>query len=178
MSEWTDNINEVTAQLRQLRDRYPAILKDTMKLVGVQMLSWAKQDFEKKAKGQGAGGESWQPIGRGGARQRLRKLGSYQKLTKKEKTAAIDQTVGQHSIGVDTGRLRNSLSIGNTENLNEATDKYVIVGTKLSYAEYFDEKRPIFGDEFLSSGRVNQIAGIIGDQVSNYLKKTEPFEGS
>lgn len=178
MAEWSDNINEVTAQLRQLRDKYPAILKDTMKIVGVQMLSWAKQDFEKRAKGDEAGGISWEPIGREGARSRLRKLGSYKKLDKASKTALIDQTVAQHTIGVDTGRLRNSLGVGSAESINEATESYVVVGTKNSIAEYYDEKRPIFGDGFISSGRVNQIEEIVEKKVEDYLKRTEPFDGS
>ena len=138
------------------------------------MLSWAKQDFEKKSKGESVNGISWEAISREGARSRLRKLASYKKASKSEKSQMIDQTVSQHSIGVDTGRLRNSLSIGNAQNINEVTPDYIKIGTKISYAGYFDELRKIFGPDFINSERQKKLESIINKSVEEHLRKS-PF---
>jgi hypothetical protein len=174
--DFSHNIPDVDRQLASLRERLPEAFKHALKISSNQMLSWVKQDFEKKAKGNEVSGISWNPISREGARARLRKLGSYQKLDKAGKSKAIDGVLSQHSIGIDTGRLRNSFSIGNPENINEVTTDFIRIGTKISYAEYYDEKRPIFGDGFLDSSRQNRVEQIIHKAGEEHLKQI-PFEG-
>jgi hypothetical protein len=169
----SSNIPEITRQLSELKDKLPTVFQQSLKICSAQMLSWAKQDFEKKTKGESVNGISWNSISREGARSRLRKLGSYRKASKSEKSQMIDQTVSQHSIGVDTGRLRNSLSIGNSENINVVTTSYAVIGTKISYADYFNRLRAIFGADFINSERQKKLESIINNSIDDAIGKEQ-----
>ena len=105
-------------------------------------------------------------------RQRIEQ--DRQKLSKKRKSieskraGMVAKEKGQAKIGVDTGRLVNSLVAGRPElasirapvkssdaptALFTLSGNSITIGSILKYAGYFDERRPIFAPSFISSER-------------------------
>jgi hypothetical protein len=73
------NFAQTILQLKQLRVALPKTTTIAMRAVGVQVASWAIQDFRTKANGgTDPGGVSWRPITRGAIRTRLAKRAPYQ----------------------------------------------------------------------------------------------------
>lgn len=82
----------------------------------------------------------------------------------------IDREFAHHEIGVDTGRLINSLTFGEpalasirapkqksgpppSRAIFLVSDRDVTVGSNMSYAKYFDEARPIFSANMITPAR-------------------------
>lgn len=108
------------------------------------------------------------------ANPELRKIQKQRANVRKKQQALIDKEASQYEIGVDTGRLVNSLTFGIKELATQQVkgkpgDKQpppailniepnaVTVGSALEYAAYFDAKRPIFGPNFITPDRQKQL---------------------
>lgn len=58
-----------------------------------------------------------------------------------------------HKIGVDTGRLANSLKAGQPGHFRSDAINSVTVGSQVVHAKFFDALRPIFGPNFVDAKR-------------------------
>ena len=80
-------------------------------------------------------------------------------------------------IGVDTGRMANSLQFGKPGNLFTVDSVSVTVGasaidpkTGKDYAVYFDEHRPIFGEGFIDEKRREELARVLNRVFERAIK--------
>ena len=108
------------------------------------------------------------------ANPELRKIQKNRAAIRKKQQAMIDKESSQYEIGVDTGRLVNSLTFGIKELASQQVKSKpgekqpppavlkiepnaVTVGSALEYAAHFDAKRPIFGPNFITPERQKQL---------------------
>ena len=132
-------------------------------------------------------------------RQRIeKKLSTRLDKAKASRQKTMDAKAAGAKIGVDTGRLVNSLtpgvgtsalaataatataaaqtattatSAGAGDTLLQTGANHVTVGTNVNYAPYFDEDRPIFGPHFLSPARRAVLERLVVDATERHLKK-------
>lgn len=90
----------------------------------------------------------------------------------------FDRFAAARKIGVDTGRLANSLVFGKPGNLFTVSSASVTVGasaidtkTGKDYAVYFDEDRKIFGDGFITQERQEKLEGIVNRIFEKVIKQ-------
>jgi hypothetical protein len=190
--------------MKQLEDTKPVVLK----AMGVQAVSWVVQDYRARSDGRGAGGITWRPITDGAIRTRLAGRapwrnqrsqlesikGDYSNKAKKKRQSirenrkkTIAKELGAARIGVDTGRLVNSLVYG-VADLNkvrvgvklqgsvpraafDVSGNEIRIGSNMQYAGYFDQDRPIFGDGFLDEGRKKILDTVIEKTVDAHFKR-------
>lgn len=171
--ELVSNVKQVEQKLRALSSTVPTLLLPATREIGFQLLSWAKIDFEKKSKHGTANGSAWKPLVRATLRRRAWNLKEYRTLgTKQAKTDYINAMVNNHQIGVDTGRLRNSLNFGTDTNVFQATKDFVVVGSSVKHAKWFQEKgRPIFDADFITEKREDQINEIIFKHIDKHIEE-------
>jgi len=86
----------------------------------------------------------------------------------------VDRDHSKAAIGVDTGRLVNSLDFRkqSPEMLLNATATTVTVGTVVSYAKHFDAKRAIIASNFMTPARVQRCESIMKKHVDRVIKDT------
>lgn len=227
------NFAEVVGRIETAKSQMPAAKMEAMKAVGVQVLSWAFQDFRAKSRSETVGGVQWVPITDAALVSRLAKRapwkavqaakrslhgmpempadlkkklpkGTGERLNKvraaiiwayRKKHPEYDQAIrkaqaeraklrGKRNallakektgakIGVDTGRLANSLKFGQRGNVYDVKTTSVTVGSHIEYAKFFDEKRPIFGPQFLNAERKQKLDKL----VERVVKKVEKMLG-
>lgn len=82
----------------------------------------------------------------------------------KQKRDMVDAEHAKHEIGVDTGRLVNSLEVGRgyvSDTILDVDRKSVRVGSALKYAAHFNAKRPIIDEKNLTPARLAELDEII-----------------
>lgn len=170
----------------RLRKRQP--WKDqTSALLSLQQQSWPLLDElrrklppgEDRQPNRGAIAESWMqntPEGK-----KLRDIQKQRAKIRSQRKAKIKSSKAAARIGIDTGRLINSLVFGISE-LSDIrvpaidtgaggkplTDRAafdisgngITVGSNMSYAKYFDERRPIFPDGFIDDSRKDKLSSL------------------
>ena len=124
-----------------------------------------------------------------------KELRSIQKTRQKirdKRRKQIEREKSSAKVGVDTGRLVNSLVYGVADLSSIKTPKgkdseapreglkraafdiqgnSIRVGSNMKYAGYFDERRPIFGPDFMSSDRKQKMDRLIEQAIDKYLEK-------
>lgn len=146
-------IEEIKRTLSLTQKRIEASKKELLDLIGVRLVSFAKQDYRTKSRGGiGTDGIQWaanspSTIARKNARA---PKGNKKKLTKSGKIRPGVNSVG---IGIDSGLQQSSVSP--TYDKNGVTVEY-----HRTYAEYFDEKRKLLPEELPDTWRdsLEQIA--------------------
>lgn len=113
-------------------------------------------------------GRKQKPAVRQRVQARRRALQAFARQVKKE--------FARHEIGVDTGRLVNSLAFGKggknvPGQVFQIQGKSVIVGTIVSYAKNFDGRRPIFGAQFIDGGRKKSLEKLAHDAYDLAIRK-------
>lgn len=111
--------------------------------------------------------------------KKLEKIKKKRRDIRAKRKTTIERELSTARIGVDTGRLVNSLVYGvqelsairpparlaNTQGLKPALftiqGNQIRIGSVMEYAKYFDEKRPIFPVGFLDPNRRKQLDRII-----------------
>lgn len=148
-------VSEMVQQARQLQGRLEEDRRSLLNILGVQLLSLEKQNFEKKSRG-GTGDEGvrWKPL----KQATIEKKGRSGRPNERRKTTLSGKrrpTVGSSQIGVDTGLMRNSSSPGfrgtkqvgketrQSANLFDIRASEVTVGYNSNYAKHFDAQRPL-----------------------------------
>lgn len=228
MGKARDEFGRIKRRLLRARADLAKPRRQALVTGGVQIISWAVQDYRERARGGTAGGISWRRLTRGAIRTRLSRFAAWK--TERAKLASLrqqeapilaelrrtlprgakykanrgaiaskfaednkalkrirkqrasiraarnkrtDAMLAKHEIGVDTGRLVNSLVFGVPElaavrvpkNAGEAppkaefkvADSTVTVGSNLVYAPAFDRLRPIFPPGFISKERQEKL---------------------
>ena len=124
-----------------------------------------------------------------------KEIRSIQKTRKKirdKRRKQIEREKNSAKVGVDTGRLVNSLVYGVADLSSIKTPKgkdseapreglkraafdiqgnVIRIGSNMKYAGYFDERRPIFGPDFMSSERKQKMDRLIEQAIDRYLEK-------
>lgn len=133
--------------------------------------------------------------------KRIGKIKERRIKIKERRDLMIAKEYGNANVGVDTGRLINSLVYGvapleaeikklpkvitkeyryrkdppKVEPLTRAafdiSGNVIRVGSNMKYAGYFDERRPIFGPDFMSSERRQKMDRLIEQAIDKYLEK-------
>mgnify|MGYP000906855358 FL=1 len=124
--------------------------------------------------------------------QKIVEIRKNRQKIKKRRAKQIEREKSNAKVGVDTGRLVNSLVYGVAdlssiktpkgkdseaprENLKRAafdiSGNVIRVGSNMKYAGYFDERRPIFGPDFMSSDRKQKMDRLIEQAIDKYLEK-------
>lgn len=67
--------------------------------------------------------------------------------------AKVQTEWANHKIGVDTGRLANSMKAGQPGHFRKTGGNAVTIGSQIKYAKFFDAVRPIFGPNFIDQHR-------------------------
>lgn len=246
---YSHNFDQEVAKVRLVGEQIEKSGKPVLTACGVQIASWAVQDYRARSEGRVAGGIGWRPITRGAAVTRLRarqpwkndtaKLAALRdeakphleslrrklpagpgdtkkrqrgyiaanapeqkeldKIRKKRKTVKdrrkrqIDKEHASAKIGVDTGRLVNSLVFGVPElssvravPLKPGTEQppraefriqdsgsnaTLRMGSNMQYAVHFDRLRPIFPDGFIDEQRKTQLEAIALKVTQNIVDK-------
>lgn len=144
--EIDDQVKEATGAVRKaIQDRQ----RELLDVIGVQLLSFALLDFDEKARGgTGEDGIGWKALHPKTIEAKQRR-GKGRKSSRRSKRGGLAGPSGSQStmIGVDTGLMRAAALPGyrgndRIYNINEAAEE-VTVGFGRSYAEYFDEDRPL-----------------------------------
>ncbi|MBX9770801.1 MAG: hypothetical protein K2X29_05495 [Candidatus Obscuribacterales bacterium] len=162
------NFGEIANRAVKLQKSLPLGFTSAFKEISVQILSWVRQDFEKLSKKDSVNGVSWNGITRGAIRKRHSRLAAYRSMDFKEKVQYNNNAMANHQIGIDTGRLRNSFSIGNKDALMNVSATGCTVGTTYKVADYFEEKgREIIGEHTFDSARLKRI----DDIMEKHIKK-------
>lgn len=120
--------------------------------------------------------------------QSLRKIQKKREGIRAKRKAAIAKEHAAAKVGVDTGRLVNSLVYG-VQDLSsvrvgvplkgeappraafDIAGNTIRIGSNLKYAGYFDAMRPIFGQGFLDAGRRESIDKLIEKTVDLAIKQ-------
>lgn len=175
---FSHTFDEEVARVQQIDKAIDDHMEEILEAIGIQVLSWMQDDYKTKARGEtDPAGVKWDPIKRSSMRSRLRKLQSYREKTKADKRTAIDQAMASHEIGVDTGRLINSLEFS-TDNPSDTQltikDHTVTVGSAVKYADDFDSARPIFSEKNITEDRRKEldelVEDIVDDIINNIIK--------
>lgn len=147
----------------------------TLDDMGVRVLSWGWQDFRAKSAGGTAGGVTWRPILQSTVDARTKRLSSFKRLkTKAARDRKLVKGRVNAKIGVDTGRLVNSLKAGgNADQVKQITDTSVIVGTQVNYGVHFDAARPIFGPNFIDAARQRELEALAARAYERECKRLE-----
>lgn len=144
-------MEEIRKKAGATRKQLEQEIQKLLNLLGVQVLSWAKLDYETKGRGgTGTDGISWKPLASSTLRQKQRRG-----RTKPGKTGSgkILPGRGPTQIGVDTGLQRASASPGfvgpdgKGGNYFRLEASAVVVGFNRSYSEYFDRHRKLLPSE-------------------------------
>ncbi len=115
----------------------------------------------------------------------LSKIQKKRKGIRDKRKATIAKELGSARIGVDTGRLVNSLVYGVQDLASikpparltgdappraafDIQGNNIRIGSNLKYAGYFDEKRPVFSGTFMDTTR--------RDQMDRLIEKTTALE--
>lgn len=249
--------NELKAEherWKKIRASLTTIGKETLTAFGVQMASWAVQDYRARSEGNQAAGVVWAPITRSAAVTRLRarapwqddsaslaslheqekplkeqlrkklpkgrdakkakqrgriaadfqaKSKEWQAIKRKRKTIKdrrkrnIEKEHASAKIGIDTGRLVNSIvygvpelasvrapktsaivgqggnniAFGMTKGVFRLTPTSVTIGTQMQYADHFDRLRPIFPDGFLAGNRLDSLKSIADKVLQSKIER-------
>lgn len=128
---------------QEIQKQVPVLLQ----LLGVQVLSWARLDYEAKGRGGvGSDGIRWRPLAASTLKKKQRR---GRVKPKQAKSGKVLPGRGPTQIGVDTGLQRASASPGfigpdgKGGNLFTQDIKGVTVGFNRTYSKYFDEARPL-----------------------------------
>ena len=76
------------------------------------------------------------------------------------------------AIGVDSGRLVNSLTFGAAEAISEIVGQTLKLGTRIVYAVWFDYMRPIFPENFLTPRRKDRCLAILKKHAERGIQDT------
>lgn len=115
------------------------------------------------------------------------------KKLKAKRKSMIDSEFARHAIGVDTGRLVNSLVWGEPElaginpgkmrpgtppppraEFKEGKDS-ITVGSNLEYAKHFDKIRPVFPRTMITPARKKELQELLADVQDEVIR--ESYEG-
>lgn len=157
------NFYQEAAKVKQIAAQgVPQARRVTLEAVGVRVISWGFSDFRAKSAGGTAGGVTWRPILQSTVDARTRRLKAFQRLkTDVARQKKLVKGRVNAKIGVDTGRLVNSLKAGgNADQIKQITDTSVLVGTQVNYGKYFDAVRPIFGPNFIDAKRQQELESL------------------
>lgn len=157
------NFYQEAAKVKTLASQgVPQARRVTLDAMGVRVLSWGFQDFRAKSAGGTAGGVTWRPVLQSTVDARTKRLSSFKRLkTDKAKQKKLTKGRVGAKIGVDTGRLVNSLKAGaGADQVKQITDTSVVVGSQVNYAKWFDEDRPIFGPGFIDATRQRELEAL------------------
>lgn len=142
-------MNELVAMVRHTQGKLQQDRQNLLKILGVQLLSFAQKDFQAKGRGgAGSDGVRWKPLAKSTIERKLRR-GKSNAKRKKTKSGKRRPGAGSTQIGVDTGLLRASAQPGFTGNdgrggnVFESRGAEVTVGYGRNYARYFDAVRPL-----------------------------------
>lgn len=175
------NVGKASAKVQQeiLRRR-----AELLQVLGTQLLSDVRLAFETKSRGgQGGDGIKWKPLDPKTikAKQRRGKSRRKSRRSRRGSSGGIAGPSGNVNtqIGVDTGLLRASASPGyrgdadggNIFKVDEQAGE-VTVGFGRSYAEYFDEDRPLFPVD-LPTEWENELDDIIHEHYETILEEFE-----
>lgn len=155
----------VVAPLRQAALTLPAARSAALSAWGVQVLSWTWQAYRDKGRGGvDVWGVRWKPIKPETVYARLGRLAKYRSAGDKARASMRAAAWAKHEIGVDTGRLVNSLQFGRPGNLTVKGSATITVGTVVEYAVYFDKVRPIFPTD-LTKAQKDELANLLLDEI-------------
>lgn len=206
------NLDQEVQRVQSLPAHLADARETVLTAIGVQVVAWAVADYREKSEGRSAGGVQWKPITEGAIRTRLAGRTPWQrqraelsaikgdqsdKAKKKRQSirekrkSTIAKELGKAKIGIDTGRLVNSLVYGvpalssvrvatrptSTEGLTQGLFLFegdsLRVGSLMKYAGYFDEKRPIFPPTFIDQGRQADLDKLGEKAVDAFIKSKE-----
>lgn len=148
-------IDAMVSQAREAQGRMEEDRRNLLNILGVQLLSLEKQNFEKKSRGgTGEDGVRWKPL----KQSTIEKKGQRGKPNERRKTTRSGKArpvAGSSQIGVDTGLMRNSSTPGfrgsktvgketrQSSTLFDLRATEVTVGYNSNYAKHFDAQRPL-----------------------------------
>lgn len=170
------NFYQEAAKVKALASQgVPQARRVTLDAMGVRVLSWGFQDFRAKSAGGTAGGVTWRPVLQSTVDARTRRLGAFKKLkTKGARQKKLAKGRVGAKIGVDTGRLVNSLKAGaGADQVKQVSDTSVVVGTQVAYGKFFDEDRPIFGPQFIDATRQRELEALAARVYEKECKRLE-----
>lgn len=240
------NLEKEVARVAALPKHLEDARQTVLTAMGVQLVSWAVQDYRTRSEGGTAGGVAWKPITASAIRTRLagrtpwqrqseklralrdkerpileqlrkklpkgdkrkksrgliasnfladskewQKIRADRKKIREARKAKIAQELSSAKIGVDTGRLVNSLvygvpalssiRVGTRPTTSEGLTQGVFVfegdslkvGSVMKYAGYFDEKRPIFPPGFVDQARQEQLDSLGEKAVDAFIRQKE-----
>jgi hypothetical protein len=204
------NLDVEIARVSKLQSQVADARETVLSALGVQVVSWAVQDYRARSEGRSAGGISWAPITASAIRTRLAGRTPWQrdreslkalrgvdtpqaKKTRQrirdKRKATIAKELGKAKIGIDTGRLVNSLvygvpalssvkvgtrptvTAGLTQGVFSIEGDSLRVGSVMKYAGYFDEKRPIFPAGFIDAARQQQLDTLGEKAVESFIAR-------
>lgn len=165
---------------RELKAEKPKLLK----VLGVQLLSFTKLDYETKGRGgTGTDGITWKPLAESTIEQKTsRETAKPQKSKngriKPRKTGSGKRmpALGSVQIGVDTGLQRASASPGfigkdgKGGNLFQLDTNVVTVGYNRSYSGYFDEERSLL-PKVLPEKWKKELDDLVQEWADDVVKK-------
>lgn len=206
------NLDQEVRRVESLPTHLADARETVLTAIGVQVVAWAVADYREKSEGRSAGGVQWKPITEGAIRTRLAGRTPWQrqraelsaikgdrsdKAKKKRQSirekrkSTIAKELGKAKIGIDTGRLINSLVYGvpalssvrvanrptSTEGLTQGVFMFegdsLRVGSIMRYAGYFDAKRPIFPIGFLDASRQEQLDKLAEKAVEAFIRRKQ-----
>lgn len=164
----------------------PAARHEALLAVGVRLLSWGWLDYRDKSRGgSDQTGYQWKPLSQRTINARWRrqfKSGWRDKVAAiriRESKAAPKTATGKLrpsklavAIGIDTGRLINSLDFKAKSpfRLLTVATQSVTVGSVIKYAGHFDEQRKIFPPGFLTLDRKKQVQLVFNRSYDKAVK--------
>ena len=181
MERLVTRLNVVNAQV-------PFARTEAIRTVGVQVLAWGWLDYRDKSRGgSDVTGYQWKPLSPRTIEARWRKQfgkgwrGRVAGIQKREATKGLAKTkTGKVrpsrlavAIGIDTGRLVNSLDFkttGNPDQIFTVSSKALTVGSAVLYAGYFDRPRRIFSPRFLTVDRRKRIKTLFVSAYTRAIK--------
>lgn len=170
-----------TSQLKRLSEEQKPLTEALRR-----RLPKGKDDAKKAAQRKGSSGHFMNNTPEG---KQLQRIKNKRKKIRERRKKMIEKEQAAARIGVDTGRLVNSLvyavaelsaikppklqsgSGSPTPALFTVQGDSIHIGSLMKYATYFDEKRPIFGPTFIDSGRRQQLDNLIETTIRASLKQ-------
>jgi hypothetical protein len=166
-------VNQVSAGLSIDR-------QDLLKVVGVELLMMAREDYLVKARGgMGADGIKWESIQLRSLRHRQRGGLRTERKNRRHQTSSLKHandtsrriapSAGDYEIGRNTDRLLNSLLPGSGQNIS-VEDAVVEAGAETTYAAYFDNRRPIL-PETIPPAWLEELERLVQSQAQSAIEK-------
>lgn len=177
--------DDAIRQLRQAGQQITGpVARVLLQRFGIQLLSWAKQDYISRSRGgQDPAGNKWQPIKGATKDARTRRMASFKRLKGKDsRDRALAAARPSARIGIDRGILLASLTFRDPNSILQVERDSVTVGSKVidpktgvGYGPFFDKDRDIIFDNMVTAGRQTILDGITTRAIESELGKGDAF---